>query len=164
MATLAQAITSVLPPDDRMRIGVVTSVVPPVVLVQGSEVPASSLSPYTPIIGDTVAMIRQDAVWVMLGRTTDQLTGMSPQSQAGAVSASVVAATSFSTTVTFQIPWPTGLIPVVVTNIDSGSGTTAGWISRAINISETAFTLFASGGSTTFSNIEIQWLAREKTQ
>ncbi|MFC4335219.1 H-type lectin domain-containing protein [Salininema proteolyticum] len=53
--------------------------------------------------------------------------------------------------------------PVVTTNIDSGSGPTARWISRAINISPTGFTIFVfastSGASTSWSDIQVSWTA-----
>jgi H-type lectin domain. len=70
---------------------------------------------------------------------------------------SFITQSSFTVTVTFQVPFL--VPPVVMTNIDSPSGATAGWHSRAFGVTTTGFTLFLFGGSSTWTNIEVQWLA-----
>lgn len=62
-----QAVTDILPPDDNMRIGVVTSVDPLTVDVQGGPVFPGHLSSYGAVVGDTVALLRQDQSWLVLG-------------------------------------------------------------------------------------------------
>lgn len=68
--TLPEAIANSLPPDNRLRIGVISSVSPARVNVQGTDVFAGVLSSYTPVLGDTVAVLRQDQTWLILGRVT----------------------------------------------------------------------------------------------
>ncbi|MYR57789.1 hypothetical protein GTY54_16635 [Streptomyces sp. SID625] len=52
--------------------------------------------------------------------------------------------------------------PRVFTNINSGSGATARWIARAINITTKGFDLFlfsADGTASTWSNIQVLFQA-----
>lgn len=52
--------------------------------------------------------------------------------------------------------------PHVMTNINSGSGTVARWISRAMNITTTGFTFFAfapTATANTPNNVPFQWIA-----
>jgi hypothetical protein len=65
--------------------------------------------------------------------------------------------TSATVAVTFRNPFLN--TPVVTTNINSGSGSTAGWASRAFNVSTTGFTIFVFGSVNTWSNVTVQWLA-----
>lgn len=54
--------------------------------------------------------------------------------------------------------------PTVATNINSGAGATAGWISRAFGVTTTGFTLYlahAGGTNGTWSSIGVQWLATD---
>lgn len=68
---LTLAISQTMPPDSGVRVGTVTSVYPLKINLQGGSVEnAGCLESYTPAIGDVVAMIRQDATWLVLGRTT----------------------------------------------------------------------------------------------
>lgn len=159
--TLPDAITNVLPPDDRMRIGTVLTRFPTTVDIEGTAVPASALASYTPIVGDIVALLRQDATWLILGRTTSQDAGLSPQMQAGVASLTVAAAASQTQAVVFATPFRA--IPAVSTNIDNGTGATAGWGSRAINITTTGFTIFIFGTSSSFTT-SVYWQAQELTQ
>lgn len=64
-----EAVTDILPPDDNMRIGVVSTVTPLAVNVQGADVLAGHLGSYGPIAGDNVALLRQDQSWLCLGST-----------------------------------------------------------------------------------------------
>lgn len=63
------AVTDILPPDDNMRIGIVTAVDPLTVSVQGSPILPGHLSSYGPVVGDIVALLRQDQSWLVLGST-----------------------------------------------------------------------------------------------
>ena len=159
--TLPEAIQDALPPDDRMRISTILSVIPTTIDVEGNATPAGCLSSYTPIIGDTVAVLRQDSTWLILGRVTNPATASSPQMQAGVSSLTVVATTLATLAVVFQIPFRAA--PAVSTNIDNGAGATAGWGSRAINITATGFTIFIFGASSSFT-ASVYWQAQELTQ
>ena len=53
--------------------------------------------------------------------------------------------------------------PAVSTNIDNGAGATAGWGSRALNITATGFTIFIFGASSSFT-ASVYWQAQELTQ
>lgn len=163
--TMPQAIKDSLPPDDRMRIGIIVSIDPVIVDVQGTLIPAGVLSSYTPVINDNVAMIRQDQTWLILGRvaTSDVLGSSTLQFQAGAVDVSVVAATSASVALLFLRPF--AQVPSVSTNISSGAGGIALWQSRAIGVTTTGFTVFVytTGGAIT-GTVPVQWQAQEMTQ
>lgn len=85
-------------------------------------------------------------------------------SQRGAVNVSFVSQTSFTVAVNYPVAFAT--TPTVVTNINSGDGTTSGWGSRAINVGMSGFTLFvfrgdAAGPAVTWSNINVQWTATQ---
>ena len=159
--TLASAIKEALPPDDRMRIGVVLSTAPITVDIEGEGVATGCLSSYTPIVGDTVAVLRQDATWLILGRTVDSTSGESPQMQAGVVSMIIAIAASATTPVVFAKEFAAA--PAVATNIDHGTGASSGWGSRAINVTTTGFTMFLFGSSSSFT-ANVYWQAQELTQ
>lgn len=53
--------------------------------------------------------------------------------------------------------------PVVHTTINSGSGTTSGWGSRAINVTTIGFDYFVFGSSATWSAVPVSWTAMEPT-
>lgn len=86
---------------------------------------------------------------------------MSGSNIAGSVSVSFTSLTTFTQVVTFPEAFAT--VPAVITNINSGNGAAAHWDSRAINITNTGFTLFVyappSGTAQTWSNIPVQWIA-----
>jgi hypothetical protein len=163
--TLPDAITQVLPPDDRMRVGTITSVAPVIVDVQGTSMPGHCLSSYTPLVGDIVSVLRQDQTWLVLGRTSSaDSTSTGPNFQAGEIVLSPSAATSASGTVTFARPFTSA--PVVTVNISTAPGPSAGWGSRAINITTTNFLMFifsTNATPQTFSS-PVQWQAQEYTQ
>jgi hypothetical protein len=124
-------------------------------------VPAAPLASYLPIVGDVVALLRQDATWLILGRTTDPDTGTYPSVQAGSTDITVAAATSGSATVTFATPFRTA--PAVSTNIATAPGTSTGWDSRGINVTTTGFTIFITGPANSFT-VPVHWQAQEMTQ
>lgn len=159
--TLPDAITGVLPPDDRMRVGTVLSAFPTTVDIQGTAVPASPVSSYFPIVGDTVSVLRQDATWLILGRTTDPGTGNFPSFQAGYVPVTVAAAGSAVGALVFTIPFRTP--PAVTMNINSGVAAVSGWAIRAINITTVGFTWFIFGSVSSFT-VDASWIALERTQ
>lgn len=63
--------------------------------------------------------------------------------------------------VNFPVAFPD--VPIVHTNINSGSGETARWTVRAINITTTGFQIFAfactAGDTATWTDVEIGWTA-----
>lgn len=69
----AKAIMEAMPSNNEMRISTITSISPLQISVQGGEVTAGKLASYAPIIGDTVAVLRQDATWLILGSTNTAL-------------------------------------------------------------------------------------------
>lgn len=159
--TLPEAITSVLPPDDNVRIGTILTRFPTTVDIQGTAVAAGALASYTPIVGDVVLVIRQDSTWCIVGRTTTPDVGLSPQMQAGVATVVVTAVASVTQAVTFATPFRA--VPAVSTNIDHGTGASSGWGSRAFNITTTGFTIFLFGSSSTFT-ASVYWQAQELTQ
>ena len=85
------------------------------------------------------------------------IVGQMTAQETGAVTTSFGPVASFSIAVTFTVPFDT--VPRVFTNINSAAGPTGGWISRAIGITRTGFTIFLSGAAATFTNVEVQWFA-----
>lgn len=159
--TLPDAIQDALPPDDNIRIGIVLTRFPTTVDIEGNPTPVGFLAPYTPVVGDNVAVVRQDSTWLGLGRTTDPNSGNFPQFQAGASDVTVAAATTATLAVTFATPFRD--VPSVSTNINSGVAATAGWGSRAITVTATGFVIFIFGAAASFT-ASIQWQAQEMTQ
>lgn len=66
---VAEAVEEVMPPDDELVFGTVISGNPLLVRTRGGDVPAGRLNGTPVNTGDPVAMIRQDATWLMLGAT-----------------------------------------------------------------------------------------------
>lgn len=159
--TLPEAISEAMPPDDNLRIGIVLTVHPLTVDIEGNATPVGALSSYTPIVGDPVALLRQDSTWLCLGRVTSPDTGAFPQFQAGAVSINIAAAASATQAVVFAIPFHQ--VPSVATNISSGSGLISGWGSRGINVTTVGFDVYIFGTAAT-TTVPVQWQAQEMTQ
>lgn len=67
--TVAQAVEEVLPPDDEVVYGVATATAPFQVQARGGLFNPGVLSSYSPVVGDRVALLRQDATWLALGAT-----------------------------------------------------------------------------------------------
>lgn len=161
--TLPQAIQEALPPDDRMRIGIIDSIAPVTVNVQGTSLPGHAVGSYTPIVGDNVAVLRQDQTWLILGKTSSaDSTATGPVFQSGSVIITLAAAASGTAAVTFARPFTQ--LPAIATNINSGSGLIALWGSRGINITTTGFTVFIFGAAPATLNVDVQWQAQEYTQ
>lgn len=68
MTSPALDIALAMPPDNRLRIGIVTGTAPTVVEVQGTVINAGVLSSYTPAVGDNVAVLRGQSSWLVLGK------------------------------------------------------------------------------------------------
>ena len=65
MTSPALDIALAMPPDNRLRIGIVTGTAP---TVQGTVINAGVLSSYTPAVGDNVAVLRGQSSWLVLGK------------------------------------------------------------------------------------------------
>lgn len=77
---------------------------------------------------------------------------------------SFASAVSGTAAVVFDTPFDNP--PFVTTNIRSGAGATARWVSRAINITTTGFTYFVFSGNAVaaaWTNVEVTWQATEYT-
>lgn len=83
--------------------------------------------------------------------------GMVNPFQAGSEFISFTTQVSRVVNVTFTEPFLTP--PNVHVNINSGSGSTANWHSRAINISTDTFQIFVFGPSSTWADVEVIWTA-----
>lgn len=78
--------------------------------------------------------------------------------ETGDVSVSFASALSNTQVITFDVPFLE--IPRVFTNINSLSGSTGRWNSRASNITTTQFTLFVYGdAAAAWAGINVQWMA-----
>lgn len=167
MAELVTSLSQIPGQPSSVRIGLITSVNPTVVTVQGATfTDVGFLGSYTPIAGDTVALLGQcpasgsdPTSWLVLGSVSQ---GSGGSFQAGQVVMSFGPATSNLVAVSFQTPYL--VVPSVATNIASGAGATGGWISRAINVTAFGFDLFVSGVLATWVAVPVQWQAQEQTQ
>lgn len=144
-----------------MRIGVVSSLSPLLVNVQGSDIPVGRAASFFPALGETVAIMRQDGTWMIMDRTQGP-DDPTQRHQAGSELMSVSAAPSATMAVLFA--WPFSSIPAVATNLNSGAAATALWESRAFNISTVGFTLFIFAAAPSTFSAEVQWQAQEMTQ
>lgn len=115
MTSLPDAITDVLPPDNMVRMGVVTATNPLTVSMQGGLVKSPGrLGSYGPMVGDNVVLLRQDASWLVAGdvfsnTSTVPGAGITTMTQAiASASIPVVAATTLvtGTTITFTTSRP----------------------------------------------------------
>jgi hypothetical protein len=70
-------------------------------------------------------------------------------SKTGNVVGGPTATTVFSQAVLFGVTFPG--IPSVMVNLESGAGSTAGWLARSNAVTTTGFTLLGLGASSTFS-------------
>lgn len=117
--------------------------------------------------GDVTNEIYMTAARVTIGGTAPLVVGgdiSARNLQSGYVSVSFVALSQTTVAVTFPTPFAAGTTPNVVPNIASGAGVTARWQPRAINITNTGFTLFVYKGDAadpaqTWSNVAVGWTA-----
>jgi hypothetical protein len=117
------------------------------------------LESYVPVVGDVVAVFRQDSSWLVVGSIGTN--GIAAKASVnGTVNMSFSAVNNATVAVSYGVSFP--VAPMVVTNIDSGAGATARWVSRAINITATGFTMFvfaADSATNTWSNVPVSWSA-----
>jgi hypothetical protein len=116
------------------------------------------LSPYLPFVGDTVAVFRQDASWLVLGcigtsggpQPRATVTGSTPFT-VSAVSNLVIASVSFG--VTFDA------IPVVTADLNAS--TAVKWTCRAYNPTTTGFNIwiYSGDGTTASFSGNVDWTA-----
>ena len=89
------------------------------------------------------------------------ITNLENWTRRGTVLVNFAASGSFTTVVNFGFTFPG--VPTVVTNIDSGSGTTARFESRGITLTTTSFTLFVYtsviGATSTWVDVPVSWIA-----
>jgi hypothetical protein len=115
--TFPEAIVSQMPPDDELVIGTVTSGNPLTVNVRGGSVQPGRLSTTGLTVGDPVALIRQDATWLALGKmiagtaTGLSLTSLQMSTQGpGALGLVAAEADVPGTTITFTTTAPNALV------------------------------------------------------
>lgn len=70
----------------------------------------------------------------------------------------------FLKAVVFPTPYAAGVVPVVLTNINSTGGNTTRWTSRATDITNLGFNIFVQKGdaadaSQSWTNVPVQWRA-----
>jgi hypothetical protein len=88
------------------------------------------------------------------------ITNLTNWTRTGSVSFTFVTQNAATAVVNFGFTFPA--IPKVVTNIDTGVGSTARWESRAITVTTTGFTMFvyqsqATNGS--WTDVPVNWIA-----
>lgn len=88
----------------------------------------------------------------------------SPSLKEGVELVSFVGQSLLVKAINFPEAYPVGVIPVVMTNIESTAGTTIRWGSRSQGITNTGFNLFvfkgdAADADQTWSNVPVSWLA-----
>lgn len=140
-----------------LRFGTVQTSDPLTVIVDGDTVPVSmvSLVGYLEVGTRVSVLIVSSKVHFVNG-----LLNADPPAttmQIGSASISFTTQTSFTQAVSFPVAFAS--TPVVMTNINSGSGSTGSWGSRAISIGTSGFTIFVFGPSATWSNVTVQWAA-----
>lgn len=166
--TFVRQIAKVAGQPSSIRVGTIVSTNPLQLQVQDTVYSSDAvgvLGSYFPVTGDVVSVVGQSnnssadpTSWLILGTNTEGNIGF----QSGQVLLSFGPATSFTRAVMFARPF--ALFPTVVTNINSGAGSTASWGSRGINMTESGFTLFVFGPSATWTNVAVQWLAVSRNQ
>jgi hypothetical protein len=119
---------------------------------------------YAPVVGDVVAVFRQDSSWLVLGPMG--IDGFTPKDTiAGTTPVSFTTLNNFSQPVTFGgLAFP--VAPAIMVNIDSGAGATARvWLARAIAVTTVGFTIFvfsSDSSNSTWSSIPVSWTATAK--
>lgn len=80
---LAPSVRDVLPEDNALRVGKVLSVSGTTVTVDvaGGPPTVGVLGSYAPVVGDTVALFRAGATWLLMGRIGGGLSGVAPTGQ-----------------------------------------------------------------------------------
>lgn len=144
-----------------MRTATIAAVSPLTLSVNGGQFSSGVgvLSTYVPVVGDVVAVFRQDSSWLVLGAIGASLGPQPRGSLTGTELVSFTAASSFLQPVSFSLVFPAA--PVVTTDINSQLGVTNPWITEATVVTPTGFTIWCrSGGvAATWSNVPVDWVA-----
>lgn len=168
--SLSQQIQAAPGQPASVRIGRVESDDPLVISAQGTEFnDVGFLGGYNPNEGDIVALLGQSSQagsdptsWLCLG----SVHGSPLSYQSGIEPIFFTGVNNDLTFVTFPRPYPTGVVPNVFTNINSGAGVTSLWHTRAINITEVGFDMFSfhgTGAVGTWNGIPVAWNAVIRT-
>lgn len=118
---------------------------------------------YTPVVGDVVAVFRQDSSWLVLGAIG---TSVGPQPRAtdtGQVTAVVTAVNNLTIPVTFNRTFAAA--PIVTTNINSSTGNSRVWNSRAFGATTTGCTIWVAAGDSvavTWTGV-VEWVATARS-
>jgi H-type lectin domain. len=146
-------------PGDHIHDGIMGNKIGPLEMITGGNTqPEWSL-----VDGYTL----EDVVNLITKFVAVRVTG-GPGYQANSVLVSFTSLSSYTQNITFPKPYQSGVLPNVVTNVNSGAGSTARWESRAINVTDTGFTLFlfktdASDPTATWANVRVQWISMPST-
>lgn len=100
------------------------------------------------------------ALQASIAANQTSITNLTNWTRLGSVNLSFTTQLSFTMTVNFGFTFP--VAPTVLANIDSGSGVTARWVARPINITTTDFVMFvfsASSNTATWVDIPVKWQA-----
>ncbi len=137
----------------------------PVLSLTGPYNTDTASSPSVSLFGNPEGDTGENEVFISTQKVTitGELETPTIQSRTESVSSSG-AVTSFTTAISFDTAYPSGVVPSVSTNIETGSGTFARWNSRAISVTNTGFTLFVFRGdaadpAATWTNQPVQWIA-----
>jgi len=150
-----------------MRTATIAAINPVTLSVNGGQFSSGVgvLDSYTPAVGDTVAVFRQDSSWLVMGAISPPVSGLSPRNiQTGTVLVSIAATVSSFTTVTFDVPFP--VAPVVVPNMDTAPGPSARLGTRATGVTTTGFSLYTfatDNVATTITNVPVSWTATARS-
>jgi hypothetical protein len=120
-----------------------------------------AVRPEIVLSGDT--WVKDSAVYV--DKDIKALGGYSvPIVETGTELVSFALATSFTLTVNYANPFPTGVIPIAMANIASAAGATSFWMVRTDSYTETGFRLIglttdAARAAVAWTNIPVTWVA-----
>jgi hypothetical protein len=116
------------------------------------------LSTYNPIVGDTVAVFRQDSSWLILGAIGASL---GPQPLPAVSGRTPFTVTAVSNLVIASVPFGVtfGAIPVVAVNLNAS--TAVKWTCRAYNTTLSGFNIwiYSGDGTTASFNGNVEWTA-----
>jgi len=165
--SLPQKIAQAMPSDNGLVIGTIATLNPLTVNVRGGIVNNPGLlddsRPIPLQVGDTVALLRQDQTWLMLGAVSAGSVAQYPLMQAGQALLSFTAQTSATLAVVFSVPFQS--TPSVVATIASGSGNANLWFVRVTSVTTLGFTILVSAAlANTWTNFPVHWQAQVMTQ
>lgn len=116
------------------------------------------VSTYVPYVGDTVAVFRQDASWLVLGAIG---TSLGPQPKAAITGVTPFVVSAASNLVIASVPFGTTFDapPVVTTNLNAS--TAVKWTCRAYNTTVTGFNIWIYSGDGTTASFtgNVEWTA-----